>query len=120
MMRCHDRSGKSYEREVKLGETMQKFEKLVEKKRSELKSLLEELGNVDDEIAVARRDIVNVERVEGGKLRRQFHSDMDALAKTALEAKERTVAHVAQARKAERAAADDEKRNLQELFGSLL
>lgn len=119
IVHCRDRRGKSYERQVKVGDTIRKFGRLVEQKRAELDGLLEELREVDDQIVAAREDIIQTEKVEGGKLRRQLHSDLDALAKAAKEAKEQTVEHVAQARKAERAAADGEKRKLQELFGSL-
>lgn len=104
--------------DIKIGPMLRHFENLLEKAQVEVKALRKKVREVDLEIAEAYQDAINTEHGEGKKARHKFEKDIEALAKEAYEAKQQTMAAIAQVREAEKRAGEEEKKKLNALLNS--
>ena len=105
--------------EVKLGDTMRSFQQIAEQKRTELEGLLEELKNVDAEIAKARKDIVETENRDVNNAKKELKTQLDKLIKEAGAVKGQTLADVKKARQDDQAAKSEMQRKMDEFMALL-
>jgi hypothetical protein len=116
------KNGRRSMRELRVGDTMDKFEKTLEDKHNEVVKLIQELKAVDAEIASARAAIAKVENKEIKRAREGFMKELSALSEQAEAAKNQTEVEIKKARKADQANRDkmDSKMEafLKELMGS--
>lgn len=102
--------------EVKLGDTMRAFEHLLTQRREEMAALLEDLHQIDNEIAAATEDIRTTEIAAKKDGRRSLEEAFAEFAKEALEAKQNTLTDIKQARKEDQVA----KRKIESLVKCLM
>jgi hypothetical protein len=81
-------------KDVRLGDTIQKFEAKFEKKRTELAGLLEQLQLVNSEITAAQKDAIRSEKVVVKQLRDELAIQLDAFKEQALNIKQQALAEV--------------------------
>jgi hypothetical protein len=116
------KNGKRSMRELRVGDTMAKFEKALENNHIEAVKLVQELKALDVEIASARAAIAKVENKEIKRAKEGFMKELSALSEQAEAAKKQTEAEIVKARKADQANRDemDSKMEafLKELMGS--
>ena len=110
------KNGSVETKEVKLGDTMHPFKKLVDQKRAELEGLLEELKDVDAEIAAARKDVTETEQCEVKKAKKELNAELESLIDQASAIKEQTLAEVKKARQEGQAAKVEMRRKIDELM----
>jgi hypothetical protein len=89
---------------VRLGDTIQKFEAKSEKKLAELAGLIEQLKIVNSELVAAQRDAIRSEKVEVKQLRDELAIQLDAFKEQALNIKQQTLAQVKAAEKEDKRA----------------
>ena len=94
-------------KDVRLGDTIQKFEAKSEKKREELAKLLEQLKTVNSEIAAAQKDAIRSEEVEVKHLRDELATQLYAFKDQALKIKQQAQAEVKAAAKEDKKAKKD-------------
>lgn len=105
--------------DVKLGDTMQAFQKLLGNKRVQFEKLLEELHQVDAEIVAVKKEIRTIENKEVKEVKRYWDDRLSRRAEEAREARDSTMAEVAKAVKKEKEAAEEEKRKMQEILNTI-
>ena len=93
------KSGKVESKEVKLGDTINAFQKLVEQKRAELGSLLNDFSDVNDELAATKKDIMHAEAKEVKHEKSKLNAELLKLAEEAKVIKEQTLTDIKNARK---------------------
>lgn len=111
--------GSKVAEERKLSETMQVFERTLEQKRSELEQLLQELEDVDAEIAATRRNILAVEQKDVKRLKHELDTHVAALLGEAEASKAATLGEIEKARKEEKRAADAQNKKFEELMKTM-
>jgi hypothetical protein len=106
-------------RDVTLGERLQAFQILVERKRPEIESLIKEVQDIDAQIADAMKDILATEEGDVLRARQELDAALAKLKEDAHRAKEQTLKDVQSARKDEQRMAAEEKRKLYEFMATL-
>ena len=116
----HRRNGAVETKEIKLGDTMLAFEKLVEKKRSELESLLQDLSEVDAEIVATKQSIVDNEKKAVKKMKDALGAELASFMQQAESIKKHTMAAIEKAQKEEKAENKEKNRKLEELIKQMI
>ena len=107
------RNGVVENRDVKVGDTMNAFQRLLENKRSELQGLLLKLQGVDDEIKESMTDIAQTESNEMKKSKNELNVVLEAMADKARSSKSQTKSEIRKAQKEEKALSDQFNHRLQ-------
>lgn len=105
--------------ERKLFDTMQRFERGLQNKRSELQSLLDELKDIDTEIATVKQDVLAVEQKQVKKLKRDLDAQVASLVEEAEASQKTVLAEVEKARKQERTNVDVQNKKFEELLKTM-
>ncbi len=99
---------------------MKTFQKLLDRKRAEMESLLEELDAANDEIDTTMKDITAVENREVKQAKRDLDAALSSTANEAQQAKEATLLDVKTARKDDHTANVEAKRVLEKALKPLI
>ncbi|KAK3686323.1 monothiol glutaredoxin grx5 [Vermiconidia calcicola] len=116
----HRRNGTVETKEIKLGDTMLAFEKLLERKRSELESLLEDLSETDAEIMATKRSIVDTEKKAVKTIKDALGTELASFMQQAESIKKHTAAAIEKAQKEEKAENKEKNRKLEELIKQMI
>lgn len=103
-------------RDVRLGDTMQNFERLVDSKRPELEYLMHQLREAERDIASAYKAVVETELKDIKKAEEEFAEELASLEEEAGALKRRTRAKVEKARKEDQEAKVAMDRKIEELI----
>ena len=114
------KDGQVRTRDVTLADTFNNFERLLNRKRIELDNIIEKFKEVDDEIAMVRRDIYQTEKDQVKKVNDDFHLKLNAFTKRAKADKEKTAADIKQTRKHEEADEAANQRLVAQMYEQLL
>lgn len=109
-------NGKTVTNEVRLGDTVHAFEKLLQEKRQEMTTILEELHQVEVDMATAKQEILVSDAAAEQLAREELDASLAELKKEILAAKETTRQEFELARKEDQ----DEKRKFEAALKTLM
>ncbi|KAF2479841.1 hypothetical protein BDY17DRAFT_326850 [Neohortaea acidophila] len=109
-------NGKTVTNEVRLGDTVHAFEKLLQEKRQEMTTILEELHQVEVDMATAKQEILVSDAAAEQLAREELDASLAELKKEILAAKETTRKEFELARKEDQ----DEKRKFEAALKTLM
>lgn len=109
-------NGKTVTNEVRLADTVHAFEKLLQEKRQEMTTILEELQQVEVDMATAKQEILVSDAAAEQLAREELHVSLAELKEEILAAKEATRKEFELARKEDQ----DEKRKFEAALKTLM
>ncbi|KAK5163733.1 uncharacterized protein LTR77_010406 [Saxophila tyrrhenica] len=103
IVQTQHKDGTKTKKQVKLGDTMQAFEKMAATKRAELQRLCKDLKDVVAEISATRESIVATEASDVKRARKTFKAELASIAQDAGAVREQLHGEVEEARKDDQA-----------------
>ena len=104
---------------IKLKDTIHGFRKLTDQTRAKLMHYLQELQDIDAEIAAAKQAVVQTEDGEVKKAKEDYKAELVALGEEARACKQQTLAEVSQSRKQDKAWNLETNRKVEEFMKAL-